>query len=371
MRLRPLLSTLKFVLILSTLTAHSQDIEIGQDAEFVKQFVEYSTKNHRKPDHFGNRANSYWTCDTKYYNGEITEVYQCYQNQLLYDFGIKANYCKRFIMEKDKLSYVLTQFENVSFNQLKQNYATLHSENKIGDFYFFDSFKHYSKIYLSKNGLATIEMRKTDISKLPKKVQQTINLRLKNLYDSGLDNQKSNYPNEMVSKRPQINNDSLNDEQIKIIFFTGKFEKMIKKTFSKCGNEKKRISLNIFNLGEGDSEADVTGYCIDGEDYATITHVKLMTENLYNQNFFIFRHYYFQGILRLIFRTYGLDFSVDETEEQFSYNNDDKSMLKFKLWNYNNLRNAKIELYFNDKFNRDLITITENSDNSFTVHTTL
>lgn len=203
MKSKILISLVCFIFSISSVK--SQNIEIGQDATLVKQFVEYSTKSHKRPDHFGNRASSYWTCDTKYYNGKITEVSQCYQNQFLYDFKISADYCKRFIMENNKLSYVLTQFKNISFSQLKQNYAEMYSENKINDFYFFDEFKHYSKIYLSKNGLATIEMRKTDISKLPKQVQQSLRSKLKEL-ETTENNEATLNPNDLGTTSKQFVN---------------------------------------------------------------------------------------------------------------------------------------------------------------------
>lgn len=158
--------------------ANSQSIKMGQDAQEIKQIVEWSTKNHRKSDSYGNRASSYWTYDTKYYNGALVEVSQCYQNQYLHDFRVNADYCKRYIMENNKLSYVLTQFENISIEKLRENYNSMYSESTISGFFFFDKYKNYSKIYLAKNGLATIEMRKTIISELPKAVQQTLTSKL-------------------------------------------------------------------------------------------------------------------------------------------------------------------------------------------------
>lgn len=168
----------------------SQNIIIGQDANEIKQIVEWSTKNHRKSDSYGNKSNSYWTYDTKYNNGSLIEVIQCYKNQYLYDFGVMADYCRRYMMKDNKLAYVLTQFENISIERLKENYNSMYSKGKIHDLYFFDNYKFYSKIYLSKDGLATIEMRKTQTSELSKTVQQTLTLKLKEIKDNEVINQK-------------------------------------------------------------------------------------------------------------------------------------------------------------------------------------
>lgn len=181
------------LLILFSNKVCSQNIVIGKDAQEIKQLIEWSTKNHRKSDSYGNRASSYWTYDTKYYNGALVEVSQCYQNQYLHDFRVNADYCKRYIMENDKLSYVLTQFENISIEKLRENYNSMYSESTISGFFFFDKYKNYSKIYLAKNGLATIEMRKTVISELPKAVQQTLNSKLTEIRDIEELKNKSNY----------------------------------------------------------------------------------------------------------------------------------------------------------------------------------
>lgn len=167
-----------FLFFFNCSLSFSQSIEIGQDAIQIKQIIEWSTKNHGKTDTYGNKSNSYWTYDTKYYNGNLTEVFQCYKNQYLNDFGVMADYCKRYMMEDNKLTYVLTQFENIAIEKLQENYNSMYSKSKISNLYFFDNYKFYSKIYLSKDGLATIEMRKTLLSNLPKELQQTLNSKL-------------------------------------------------------------------------------------------------------------------------------------------------------------------------------------------------
>jgi len=166
------------VLVLGFGHLKAQTIEIGQSAEQIKTLIEWTTKDHNKPDSYGNRSNSYWTWDVKYYDGQITEVIQCYQDQYLLDFRVVANYCKHYMMEKGKLAYILSQFENISVDKLRDSYSTNYGENKIGELYFSDDYEHYSKIYLANNGIATVEWRKTVISELPSGIQQTVKSKL-------------------------------------------------------------------------------------------------------------------------------------------------------------------------------------------------
>ncbi len=160
------ITTVVITILLTITTTFGQKIEIGQDAKTVKYYITLTTQEHNQVDNNGNTSNSFWTSDTKYFNGEISEVYQCYQDQYLNDFRIVANYCKRYIMESGKLAYILTQFENVSVDKLKEFYEKSYGENKRGDLYYSKDFKTYSKIYLSKTGSATIELRKTDSKQL-------------------------------------------------------------------------------------------------------------------------------------------------------------------------------------------------------------
>lgn len=173
---RNLILTVTGFLIISQVKA--QTIEIGQSAEEIKHLIEWTTKDHNKPDTYGNRSNSRWTWDVIYQNGQIVDVIQCYRNQYLIDFGAVADYCKHYMMENSKLAYILTQFENISLEKLQLNYNSEYSNNKIGKYYFSDDYEHYSQLYLANNGLATIEWRKTVISELSIDVQSTVKSKL-------------------------------------------------------------------------------------------------------------------------------------------------------------------------------------------------
>jgi hypothetical protein len=153
--------------------AHGQ-IEIRQDATQIKSFIEASTIDHNRYDSYGNRASSIWTWDVKYYNGEIIDVIQCCPNQYLIDFEAIVSFCKHYVMEKGKLTYVLTQYEEISVENLKKFYDKSYSEYRDNEIYFSEDYKHYSRIYLSKNGYATVEWRQYESSQLPIGIQRKI-----------------------------------------------------------------------------------------------------------------------------------------------------------------------------------------------------
>ncbi len=168
----------KFILALASIIIagqiHAQKIEFGQSAENIQGLIELSTKSHNRPDSYGNRANSHWTWDVKFNNGKIIDVIQCFQNQFSYDFKVNINYCVHYIMVDNKLSSILTQFENISMEKLIEQYNKNNTYNKIGDFYFSSNYEEYTKIYLSNSRLATTECCKTVVLNLPLNIQQRV-----------------------------------------------------------------------------------------------------------------------------------------------------------------------------------------------------
>ncbi len=167
------------VLVLGFGQLKSQTIEIGQDAEQIKRLVEWTTKDHNRPDSYGRYSDARASWDVLYNNGQITDVIQCYSNQYLIDFRVSANFCKHYIMEYGQLAYVLTQYEDVSNEQLNEFFNSSYGDYKSGNLFFSDDYEHYSKIYLAKNGYATVEWRKTEPNELPSDLKTKIATKLK------------------------------------------------------------------------------------------------------------------------------------------------------------------------------------------------
>ena len=140
-------------------------IEIGQSAEVVKAIIEYQINNSAN-------TNSSW--DVKFYNGKISEVIKCYTKQYLIDFRIRTTFCNRYMMINNRLAYILIQYEDVSVAQLIEIYDRLYANTKYNGLYFTDNFQYNNKIYLTKNGLATVEYRKNKPNQIPQEVLKLI-----------------------------------------------------------------------------------------------------------------------------------------------------------------------------------------------------
>ncbi|MFN5209304.1 MAG: hypothetical protein ACK5D8_07420, partial [Bacteroidota bacterium] len=166
-------------IFLSISTAFGQTIEIGQDAKQIKSMIEWSTRDRTGYDSYGNSKGNNVTWDVKYSNGQITDVIQCYSNQYLLDFRVSASFCKHYVMEYGQLAYVLTQYEDLSTEQLKEFFDRSYGDYKSGNLYFSDDYEHYSKIYLANNGYATVEWRKTEPDELPSDLKTKIANKLK------------------------------------------------------------------------------------------------------------------------------------------------------------------------------------------------
>ena len=189
----------KFSLLFTTLfisiSAFSQQIYIGQNANEIKQLIEYSVQSNNRADSYGNRSTTRKEWDVKYQNGRISDVILCYYNEYLIDIGVTADFCKHFLMTNNKLSSILTQYETLSVSQLKSFYNKLNGKTKVGEFYLDDDYKNYSKIYLHNNGLATVEWTKTDVNTLPKNIRSQI--------ESKLNKQKEEENNRILARQKE------------------------------------------------------------------------------------------------------------------------------------------------------------------------
>jgi hypothetical protein len=178
----------------------SQTVKIGQSANEIKLLIEWITKDHNKPDTYGRYSDARYNSNVLYNNGQINEVVQCVQNEFIYDFMMNVNFCKHFIMNQGVLSYILTQYENLSLEKIQKLYNENYSDTKIGNLYFDDEFTHYSKLYLASNGKATLEYKMVD-KVLYKSLEKEIERRKKIVtYKQSLKNQENIKEDEIVSK---------------------------------------------------------------------------------------------------------------------------------------------------------------------------
>lgn len=163
---------LLLLLLLTYLDLQAQTIEIGHEAEYVKTVTEWSTSRQNKSNQLKKASEPFWTWDSKYIDGKIAEVSQCYQNQYLIDFKIIADYCEHYIMKNGILHYTIKEFKNISLEEIKKQYHTYYELNKIDSMFFIDGFKFYYKFYLNQSSNACVEYRRTIMSEWGKTMQE-------------------------------------------------------------------------------------------------------------------------------------------------------------------------------------------------------
>jgi len=162
------------ILILGFFQVKSQTIEIGQEAEYIKRLIEWSTKDHNRPDSYGNYSTTRIAYNVAYKNGEISDVIQCVKNQFNLDLKMPVIFCIHYLMVNGKLNSIITEYDNVSIEKLKTAYDRIHNGYIFNELYFEKDYEHFSKVYLSKNEKATIEYKKTELNALPVSLRKNI-----------------------------------------------------------------------------------------------------------------------------------------------------------------------------------------------------
>lgn len=158
-----------FFLFIFTQNLFSQ--EIGQNAFYVKQLVEYHVNSH-------NNARGYkqtkMEIKTKHNDGKLAEVILYQENVPAYDralAGRTIDFRTRYVMKDDVLNSIITEYFNLSLEELK---SITDDNYKADKYYFTKDFNYYYLLYLNDKRLATQEYRKTDIDLLPKDILATL-----------------------------------------------------------------------------------------------------------------------------------------------------------------------------------------------------
>ena len=159
------------LIFLFILTQNLFSQEIGQNAYYVKQLVEYHVNSH-------NNARGYkqtkMEIKTKHNDGKLAEVILYQENVPAYDralAGRTIDFRTRYVMKDDVLDNITTEYFNLSLEELK---SITDDNYKVDKYYFTKDFNYYYLIYLNDKRLATQEYRKTDIDLLPKNVLATL-----------------------------------------------------------------------------------------------------------------------------------------------------------------------------------------------------
>ncbi|HRG58673.1 MAG TPA: hypothetical protein PK323_06905 [Bacteroidia bacterium] len=189
--------------------SYGQAPEIGQDASLIKEMVEYRVKSYYNAQGPHTVKTTY---DTKYNNGKIEDVIYCEKNRYMTDFKITVSYCEHYIMESEKLTYIIKQYDEISIEKLTELFNTVYGNSKIDKYYFVDNFEHYQTLYLSTNGLASVEWGKTETLELPKDLKDKIEQKKLEQKQKNIANAKANESkDEIVNKTYEVEANKLQD----------------------------------------------------------------------------------------------------------------------------------------------------------------
>lgn len=150
----------------------AQQVKIGDDATKVKGQVEWLIRDYEQHKPIGSFR---MTSRTKWSNGKIAEVDIERENvpHVGRNGEIKnLSFVTRYIMANGQLARILKEYYNLSLSELKQQQHSEH--NDIGGYYFEPDYLTYATVFVGKNGLATLEIMQSNISKLPLNVKSVV-----------------------------------------------------------------------------------------------------------------------------------------------------------------------------------------------------
>lgn len=158
------------LLLFNSTWAFSQyPIYFGQSAESVSRVIQMQVEGYYNASGY-HSVEMNW--DNKYYNGKISEVQLCKDNVYMITAGIIVNFCSSYVMKDGLLAKIITQYDNLSVDELEK--ATLKLNTKISKYYFDEKYENYTIIYLSSNGLATEEYKPVILKDFPAEIQLKI-----------------------------------------------------------------------------------------------------------------------------------------------------------------------------------------------------
>lgn len=148
--------------------------EIGEDALTIKMEIEYYVKNYYDSNGYKQIK---MRIETKYYNGNISEVILYQENVPALDeklLGRTFDFKTRYIIKDNLLNCLITEYNNLTIEELK---SIVDDKNKIENYYFNNNYTNYSKVYLNTNGLATKMYKKTNLNELPLNIKSIIQIK--------------------------------------------------------------------------------------------------------------------------------------------------------------------------------------------------
>lgn len=162
------------LLILSQAYSFAQSIEIGQEANYVRNLAKWKVSEQNKSNPLKDPSKTLWEWNELYNDGTLIEVVMCYKNQYHIGFHITTDFCERYKMENNKLKTIILEFPKISLSSLKPLFIDYFMLEEVNNLYFTNNYNSYYKFYLSTDKIAIAELHLTVISELPNKMQDII-----------------------------------------------------------------------------------------------------------------------------------------------------------------------------------------------------
>jgi hypothetical protein len=159
-----------FILLAISRQSYGQAVSLGENENVVYNTLYDRVKsfNRSKGDHYDQ------TFTVNHSNGVTSEIIIRVKGGYLYDLALNSDYEIHYVMKDGLLDRISTQYENLSTEQLKAGFNKLYGEKRIGNYYFSNDYTSYKTIFLSNNGLATVEERSSYETHFPTLVKSKL-----------------------------------------------------------------------------------------------------------------------------------------------------------------------------------------------------
>ncbi|MBW4889215.1 hypothetical protein KXQ82_05790 [Mucilaginibacter sp. HMF5004] len=164
------------IFLITQITCLGQSIEhlqiyIGQTSSEVQNIVAKEVQTHYNARDWLTKTSA----KTNYVDGRISEIMMLKENVMIEKFNKGANYCVHYVMSRDTLSHIITEYFNLTLQEVRALLVNAQSTNVHG--YYFDRYlKSYCKVYLSGAGTVIEYYQKAIMSALPLAIQEQLQM---------------------------------------------------------------------------------------------------------------------------------------------------------------------------------------------------
>jgi len=194
-----LLFLLSLILISITTHCYAQAIALGNDENTVYNIL-YDRVNSYNQSQGEHNLQSF---DVIHNNGVTVEIIVSMKDGYFYDLGLNSDYAIHYVMKNGILDHIITQYINISAEQIRNRFSQLYGEKHIDKYFFSDDYKSFKTVILDNNGVTAVKEETTFNTKFPPKMNVI-------LYQMGVSNKYIATP---VKKNEEPNSFSHIDEK--------------------------------------------------------------------------------------------------------------------------------------------------------------